>query len=73
VKVGDLVRFGSTTPDKRTPIQKVGGVVIEDHTLLCSHGGVEPYRMGRLLILWSDIRGLQLEVFATLEVINESR
>jgi len=73
VKVGDLVRFRSTTPDERTPIQKVGGVVIEDRTMMCSHGGVEPYRMGPLLILWSNERGLQREVFSSLEVINESR
>ena len=75
MKPGDLVRYGSTTPNNRTPIQKVAGLVVEDKTMMCSIGvvtGGEPYRMGRMLILWSDGRGVREEVYANLEVLNEA-
>ena len=74
MKVGDLVRYGSVTPENRTPIQKVVGVVVSDDGVMwCSHGGVEPYKMGTVEILWPDDRDVEKVVYAELEVINESR
>ncbi len=78
MKVGDLVRYGSTTPDNRTPIQKIVGTVIgTDGIMTCSMGVVilvgEPIAMGRVEVLWPDERMIEKEVFASLEVVNESR
>ncbi len=71
MKVGDLVRFGSTTPDNRTAIQKIVGTVVSTSgVMLCSAGGVVPYKMGRVEVLWPDERMIEKEVFASLEVIN---
>ena len=69
MKIGDLVRYGSTTPENRTPIQKVVGVVIKDNTMICC-GDDHDYPMGRVDVLWADgsIEGV---VFASLEVISD--
>jgi len=73
MKVGDLVRYGSTTPENRTPIQKIAGVVVSDDGIMwCSHGGVKPYKMGTVEIFWPDGR-IERVVYASLEVVNESR
>jgi hypothetical protein len=72
MKVGDLVRYGSTTPENRTPIQKVVGTVISTSgIMMCSIGTDTPYKMGSVEIMWSDERGLNREVFAGLEVISD--
>ena len=74
MKIGDLVRYCSTTPDNRTPIQKIVGTVIgTDGIMTCSMGVDEPYQMGRVEVLWPDERMIEKEVFVSLEVINESR
>jgi len=74
MKVGDLVRYGSTTPENRTPIQKIAGVVVSDDGIMwCSHGGVEPYKMGSVEVLWPDDRNIERVVYDSLEVINENR
>ena len=76
MRVGDLVRFGSTTPDNRTPIQKIVGTVVStDGIMMCGIAALdgEPYEMGRVEVLWPDDRMIEKEVFASLEVINESR
>ena len=76
MKVGDLVRYGSTTPGNRTPIQKIAGVVISDDGVMwCSHGVEESkaYKMGSVEVLWPDARGIARVTYAELEVINESR
>ena len=74
MKVGDLVRFGSTTPDNRTVIQKIVGTVVNTNgIMMCAIGADEPYEMGRVDVLWPDDRMIKDEVFASLEVINESR
>ena len=60
MKVGDLVTFG-----------KRYGVIVEDHTMLCSIGADEPYLMGAMMVLAGD----QIEriVYANLRIANESR
>ncbi len=71
MNVGDLVRFGSTTPDNRTPIQKIVGTVVSTSgIMLCSWGVDVPYKMGRVEVLWPDDRKIKEETFASLEVIN---
>jgi len=71
VKVGNLVRYGSTTPENRTPIQKVVGTVISTvGIMMCSIGSDIPYKMGSVEIMWPDGRGISRETFATLEVIS---
>ena len=69
MNVGDLVRYGSTTPENRTPIQRVVGTVIKDNTMLYC-GGDHDYRMGRVDVLWSD-GFIEAVVFASLEVISD--
>jgi hypothetical protein len=69
VKIGDLVRCGSTTPENRTPIQKAVGTVIKDNTMLYCRGAHDE-RMGRVDVLWPD-GSIEDVVFASLEVINE--
>jgi hypothetical protein len=72
VKVGDLVRYGSTTPENRTLIQKVVGTVINTSgIMMCGIGSDPPYEMGSVEIMWSDGRGINREVFASLEVISD--
>ena len=60
MKVGDLVTFGGRH-----------GVIVEDHTMMCSHAVDEPYRMGAMMVL----AGNQIEriVFADLRLTNEGR
>ena len=72
MKVGDLVRYGSTTPENRTLIQKVVGTVISTSgIMMCGIGSDPPYEMGSVEIMWSDGRGINREVFANLEVISD--
>ena len=71
MKAGDLVRYGSTTPDDRTPIQKVVGTVISTAgIMMCSIGSGSPYKMGSVEIMWPDGRLINREVFASLEVVS---
>ena len=71
MKIGDLVRFGSTTPENRTPIQRVVGTVINTTgIMMCSIDVDTPYKMGTVEIMRSDERGINREVFASLEVIS---
>ena len=60
MKVGDLVAFG-----------KQHGVIVEDHTMMCSHAVDEPYRMGAMMVLIDN----QVErlIYANLRLANESR
>ncbi len=74
MEIGDLVRFGSTTPVNRTAIQKIVGTVVStDGIMICTIGLDEPYKMGSVDVLWPDARMIKDEVFASLEVINENR
>jgi len=71
MKVGDLVRYGSTTPNDLTPVQKVVGTVISTSgIMMCSIGSVTPYKTGSVEIMWPDTRGISREVFASLEVAS---
>jgi len=70
MQVGDLVRYGSTTPDNRTTIQKVVGTVIStEGIMMCSIGSGQSYQMGSVEIMWPDGRGISREVYASLEVL----
>ena len=60
MKVGDLVTF-----DKRH------GVIVEDHTMMCSMGVDEPYLMGAMMVLVGD--KIERVVYAHLRIANESR
>ena len=60
MKVGDLVTFGDRN-----------GVIIEDHTMLCSHAVDEPYLMGAMMVLVGD--KIERIVYANLRLANESR
>jgi hypothetical protein len=60
MKVGDLVTFG-----------KRHGVIVEDHTMLCSIGADEPYLMGAMMVLAGD--KIERIVYANLRLVNESR
>ena len=74
MKVGDLIRFGSTTPDNRTPIQRIVGLVVDvSGIMLCSIGVSIPYKMGTVEVLWPDARGFERETYSSLEVISASR
>ena len=74
MKVGDLIRFGSTTPDNRTTIQRIVGLVVDmSGIMVCSHAVVIPYKMGRVEVLWPDARGFEMETYSSLEVISECR
>ena len=42
MKIGDLVTFGNQGNQV--------GVIVEDHTMLCSMGVDEPYLMGAMLV-----------------------
>ena len=68
MKVGDIVRYGSTTPENRTPIQKVVGTVIKDNTMLYCRGDHDE-RMGCVDVLWPD-GSIEDVVFAVLEVVS---
>jgi len=71
MKVGDLVRYGSTTPDDRTSIQNIVGTVIDvSGIMMCTIGADAPYKAGSVEIMWPDGRGISREVFASLEVAS---
>ena len=73
MKPGDLVRYGSTTPENRTPAQLKVGTVLKDFTMWdCREDGTPKERFGRLTILWS-CGNIEDVVLASLEVISESR
>ena len=59
MKVGDMVTFG-----------KRHGVIVEDHTMMCSIGADKPYLMGAMMVLVNN----QIEriVYANLRLVNES-
>ena len=60
MKVGDLVTFGQRH-----------GVVVEDHTMLCSIGVDEPYLVGAMMVLVGD--KVERIVYANLRLSDESR
>ena len=60
MKVGDLVTFG-----------KRNGVIVEDHTMICSMGADEPYLMGAMMVLVED--RIERIVYKNLRMANESR
>ena len=72
MKPGDLVRYGSTTPENRTPVQMKVGTVLKDLTMWDCREPETPKRFGRLTILWS-CGNIEDVVLASLEVISESR
>lgn len=57
MKVGDLVTFG-----------KRHGVIVEDHTMMCSHAVEVPYRMGAMMILVGDT--IERIVYANLRLVK---
>ena len=59
MKVGDLVTFGDQN-----------GVIVEDHTMLCSIGADEPYLMGAMMVLVGD--KVERIVYANLRLANEN-
>jgi len=69
MKIGDLVRYGSTTPENRTPVQKILGTVIEDKTIQSCDGDWD-YTMGHVTVLWST-GAIEDVVFASLEVVSD--
>tara|TARA_Y100000310_G_C20249051_1_gene608219 strand:- start:370 stop:603 length:234 start_codon:yes stop_codon:yes gene_type:complete len=69
LRVGDLVRYGSTTPENRSEAQKRIGVIVEDYTMTCTHGGVEPYKMGAMMVMWAE-GIIERVVYECLELIN---
>jgi len=69
MNVGDLVRYGSTTPENRTPIQKVVGTIIEDKRIVYCDGDWD-YSMGHVTVLWSN-GSTEDVVFASLEIISD--
>lgn len=60
MKIGDLVTFG-----------KRNGMIVEDHTMMCSHAVEVPYRMGAMMVLVGD--KIERIVYANLRLANESR
>jgi len=65
VKVGDMVCIAASGRQ---------GVIVEDHTMLCSHAFSRdevPYRMGAMMVL---VEGkVERHVYANLGLINEGR
>jgi hypothetical protein len=57
MKVGDLVTFG-----------KRHGVIVEDHTMMCSYAVEVPYRMGAMMILVEDT--IERIVYANLRLVK---
>ena len=64
MKVGDLVTIGPSVGGPH-------GVIIEDHTMICSIGADEPYLMGAMMVLVED--KVERIVYANLRLANESR
>ena len=63
MKIGDMVTFG-----------KHHGVIVEDHTMLCSHAfsrDEAPYRMGAMMVLSNG--EIKRVVYANLRLADESR
>ena len=60
MKVGDIVTFGSHN-----------GIIVEDHTMMCSHAVDTPYRMGAMMVLSGG--EIKRVVYANLRLTNESR
>ena len=61
MKVGDFIRSRGGLPSRR-------GVVVEDHTMMCSHAVEVPYRMGAIMVL---IEGkIERVIYSDWEVIN---
>ena len=56
IKIGALVRYAWNGPSSEKPEAhgKKVGVVVDDLTMWCTFGDVEPYRMGSLMIMWGD-------------------
>ena len=65
MKVGDMVCIAASGRQ---------GVIVEDHTMLCSHAFSRdevPYRMGAMMVL---VEGkVERHVYANLGLINEGR
>ena len=72
MQVGDLVRYGSTTPENRTAAQMRVGTVLKDLTMWDAREPKSHKRFGRMKILWSSGR-VEEVTFASLEVISEAR
>jgi len=60
MKVGDLVTFG-----------KRNGVIVEDHTMMCSHAVDKPYRMGAMMVLIDN--HVERLTYSNLRLVDESR
>ena len=56
IKVGALVRYAWNGAPHQKPAGhgKKVGLVVDDLTMWCTFGDVEPYRMGSLMILWGE-------------------
>ena len=56
LKVGDLVRYAwnGASSEKPEDHGKKVGMVVGDRTMTCTHGGVEPYRMGSMMVMWPE-------------------
>lgn len=62
MKVGDMVCIAASGRQ---------GIIVEDHTMMCSHAVEVPYRMGAMMVL---IEGkIERVVYANLGLINEGR
>ncbi len=57
MKIGDLVTFGSHN-----------GVIVEDHTMMCSHAVDEAYRMGAMMVLSNGV--IKRVVYANLKLVK---
>ena len=60
MKVGDLVIFG-----------KRHGIIVADHTMMCSHAVDMPYRMGAMMVLAGN--KVERVLYANLRLVSESR
>ena len=62
MKVGDMVCIAASGRQ---------GIVVEDHTMMCSHAVEVPYRMGAMMVL---VEGkVERVVYTSLGLVNESR
>ena len=60
MKIGDLVAFGKSI-----------GVIVEDHTMMCSHAVDKPYRMGAMMVLIDN--HIERLTYANLRLVDENR
>ena len=54
LSIGDLVRYqwhGDGPREGMKDSDKLG-IIMEDLTMWCSHGGVKPYKMGAMMVMW---------------------